>query len=260
MDLPANQLALLEAVAGGTPLIVVLANGSIGAVDVAGQVVRSWSAGCPARPPAARRRICSRAWRTLGQAGRDDPVRLEDIPSYLNSPAIPATSATARASSSVTAATKARPAGELPIRLRAFVHGLRDLRRPGRVTGSVAGGDLAVEVTAAVDQHRGSPEPKWCRSTCATSSRGDPAGPRMKGFGKVSWGPARADGDDRAGRARVRVLVDPAGVGGPSRPASSRSRSARRRATWWQRRRRRRRPVAGPATQTPTQPAGMARR
>ena len=108
MRLPANQLDVLTAVADANPnLVMVLVNGSTVELDdvsrCAKALVEAWLGGQAAAGGIAD--ILTGRVNPSGRLAETFPHRLEDNSSYLNFPATRRWCATARASTSATAAT-----------------------------------------------------------------------------------------------------------------------------------------------------------
>ena len=156
MNLPANQLAALRAVAAANPnVVVVLVNGStvvLGDVTAARRGAGRGVAGRPGRRRRDRRRA-DRHGQPVRPAGRDHPAPAGgQLAPTSTSPATPRSSATAKACSSATAATtRPHTRRRVPVRLRPVLH------RPSRcrdldvaTPGSVADGTWPRPVTVTV--------------------------------------------------------------------------------------------------------------
>ena len=170
----------------------------------------SWSAGCSARPAAARSPTCSRRRRTRrGRLAETIPLRLRGHPVV---PELPrrgrATCATARACSSATAATT--PLDQqvaLPVRPRPVLHDLRATTTSTvGVAGSHAAGDLAVEVTCTVTNtgDRAGPGGRAALRR-RPEAVGRPAAARAEGLRQARPG-AGESGDARRSRCTARDL------------------------------------------------------
>ena len=144
IDLPADQLALLDAVLEANPrTVVVLSNG--GVVRAAASPTacpRSSRAGCSARPAAARPPTCCfGVVNPSAQAHRDHPAAARGHPAVPRLPgrvlARPLRRGPVRRLPLV---RRARPGGGVPVRPRPLVHDVRVLRMPrpsvGRATAT----------------------------------------------------------------------------------------------------------------------------
>ena len=191
MDLPANQLAVLQAVAAVNPdVVVVLVNGS---TVLLGDVIphaRPWSRpGSADRPPAAAIvDVLTGAVNPSGELAETVPHRLEDNSSYLN---FPGDSQVVRYGEGLFVGyrgyDKADDRRGLPVRLRAVVHDLRAVRPGGDDTWVGRRGHPRRHRERDRHQHRRrSTGPRWCRSTCSDveSSVARPVR-ELKGFAKV---------------------------------------------------------------------------
>ena len=234
MNLPANQLAVLQAVAAVNPnVVVVLVNGStvvLGDVTPYAQaLVEAWLGGQAAGGGIAD--VLTGAVNPSGRLAETIPHRLEDNSSYFN---FPGDSHMVRYGEGLFIGyrgyDKAASGGRVPVRLRAVLHHFRAVRpdrdhsRFGRRRhpGADRDGDR--------DQHR---RPRRRRGGAGLRRRRGvdrcPAGARTQG---VRQGLASAAGASRAGEvdarpARVRLLVGRCTAAGRSRPASSSSASDR---------------------------------
>jgi beta-glucosidase len=154
IDLPANQLALLAAVSAANPRVaVILANGSVVSTDdwqhQAAAIMECWLSGQAAGGAVAD--LIFGVANPSGKLAETIPVRLEDNPSYLN---FPGEEGVVRYGEGIFIGYRGydRTASEVSF---PFGHGLSytsfaisDLAVS--VTGSVAGDDLDVAVTATV--------------------------------------------------------------------------------------------------------------
>ena len=167
---PTSRAARARLAAVNDRVVVVLANGSaVLTVDWEDRTPRRcWSAGCPARPPAARSPTCCSAPPTR-RAGSPRRSRCgwRTARRTSTSPATRGTCATARGSSSATAATtRLEPAGLLPVRPRAVLHVVRATptsRSPSRAATPTA------TCGSTVDLHA-SPTPATARARRSRSS------------------------------------------------------------------------------------------
>jgi beta-glucosidase len=154
LDLPANQLALLETVAEvSRRVVVVLANGSVVRTstwdDRVGAVLECWLGGQAAGGAVAD--LLTGAANPSGKLAETVPVRLEDNPSYLN---FPGDSRLVRYGEGLFIGYRAYDALGLEVS-HPFGFGLSyttfELGAPEvSVSGSVEAGDLLVEVTTMV--------------------------------------------------------------------------------------------------------------
>ena len=154
LDLPANQLALLETVAQVSRRVaVVLANGSVVRTspweDRVGAVLECWLGGQAAGGAVAD--LLTGAANPSGKLAETVPLRLEDNPSHLN---FPGDSGLVRYGEGVFIGYRAYDELGLEV-AHPFGHGLSyttfELGDPQvSVSGSVAGGDLRVRVTVPV--------------------------------------------------------------------------------------------------------------
>ena len=154
IELPANQLRLIDALAGlDKPLIVVLANGSVVQLSTwepkVAAILECWLSGQAAGGAAAD--LLVGVANPSGKLAETIPLRLEDNSSYLNFPGDPGV---------------VRYGEGIFIGYRAYDKSSQRVSYPFgfglsytsfevsdvqvRVSGSVAGGDLAVEVSASV--------------------------------------------------------------------------------------------------------------
>ncbi len=233
MNLPANQLAALQAVAAANPnVVVVLVNGStvvLGEVAPhARALVEAWLGGQAAGGAIAD--VLTGAVNPSGRLAETIPHRLEDNSSYLN---FPGDSQVVRYGEGLFIGyrgyDKAAPGRRVPVRLRAVLHHASSCPTwTSRRRGSVADGRPGRDGDRHGDQHRRRwPAPRSCRSTCATSrprspgrcasSRASPRSPWSRGS------PGRSPID--AGPAGVLVLVRAArAVGGRGRRLRDRGR------------------------------------
>jgi beta-glucosidase len=154
IDLPANQIALIEALAQvHDRLIVVLANGGVVAVsgwqDKVAAILECWLSGQAAGGAAVD--LLLGVANPSGKLAETIPVRLQDNPSYLN---FPGDSSVVRYGEGMFIGYRAYDKLEQQVSYP-FGFGLSytTFRIDGveaSVAGSVAGGDLAVTVTASV--------------------------------------------------------------------------------------------------------------
>jgi len=154
MDLPANQVALVRALAEvHDRLIVVLANGSVVQLstweDRVAAILECWLSGQAAGGAAAD--LLLGVANPSGKLGETIPVRLEDNPSYLN---FPGDSQIVRYGEGIFIGYRAYDKLDQPVSypfgfgLSYTTFAISDL--DVSVNGSVEGGDLAVTVTASV--------------------------------------------------------------------------------------------------------------
>jgi beta-glucosidase len=154
IDLPANQLALLETVAQvSSRVVVVLANGSVVRTspweDRVGAVLECWLGGQAAGGAVAD--LLTGAANPSGKLAETIPVRLEDNPSYLN---FPGDSQVVHYGEGLFIGYRSYDALALEVG-HPFGFGLSyttfEVAAPEvTLSGSVAGGDLAVEVRVPV--------------------------------------------------------------------------------------------------------------
>ena len=154
IKLPANQLSLVDALAElGKPVIVVLANGSVVQLSTwehkVAAILECWLSG-QAAGGAAVDLLLGKA-NPSGKLAETIPLRLEDNSSYLNFPGDPGV---VRYGEGIFIGYRAYDRGDQSVSYP-FGFGLSytsfdisDVQV--EVTGSVAGGDLSVEVTATV--------------------------------------------------------------------------------------------------------------
>ena len=222
MDLPANQLALLEALAAvHDRLIVVLANGSVVRMSTweqhAAAILECWLGGQAAGGAAAD--LLTGAANPSGKLAETIPLRLED-----NSlvPQLPGRSRDRPLRRGplrrLPRLRPGRPGGQLPVRLRAVLHDVRASPTSSvEVSGSVADGDLSVRVSALRSPTPARwPAARWSRSTSAIWSPSVARPVReLKGFAKVFLEPGESrvgrpsswtSGPSRSGRPRHRRL------------------------------------------------------
>jgi beta-glucosidase len=154
MDLPANQVALVHALAEvHNRLIVVLANGSVVQLstwkDKVAAILECWLSGQAAGGAAAD--LLLGVANPSGKLAETIPVRLEDNPSYLN---FPGDSQIVRYGEGIFIGYRAYDKLDQPVSypfgfgLSYTTFAISDL--DVSVNGSVEGGDLAVMVTASV--------------------------------------------------------------------------------------------------------------
>jgi beta-glucosidase len=154
IELPANQLGLVDALAGlGKPLIVVLANGSVVQLSTwahkVAAILECWLSGQAAGGAAAD--LLLGTANPSGKLAETIPVRLEDNSSYLNFPGDPGV---VRYGEGIFIGyrgyDKCGQAVSYPFGfgLSYTTFEISDVQV--QLNGSVAGGDLSVEVTATV--------------------------------------------------------------------------------------------------------------
>jgi beta-glucosidase len=198
IDLPANQTALLERLAGANPrVVVVLANGSAVRLSTweqhARAVLESWLAGQAAGAAVAD--LLLGAANPSGRLAETLPLRLEDTPSYLN---FPGEEGHVRYGEGIFVGYRGYDALERAVSYP-FGHGLSYTRfayadLDVQVTGDAEVGDLAVAVSCRISntgQRRG--------KEVAQLYVGDPAAsvarpPReLKSFAKVDLAPGDSE-------------------------------------------------------------------
>ena len=205
LDLPANQLALLETVAQVSQrVVVVLANGSVVRTspweDRVGAVLECWLGGQAAGGAVAD--LLTGAVNPSGKLAETIPVRLEDNPSYLN---FPGDSRLVRYGEGIFIGYRAYDALALEVghpfgyglSYTTFATGTPEVT----VTGSVPTGDLRVEVTTTVTNtgDRAGAEVVQVYVTDPECSVARPAR-ELKGFARVELEPG-ASGE-------VRIALD----------------------------------------------------
>jgi len=154
IDLPAGQVQALQAVSGlGGPVVVVLANGSVVSLAPwehhAHAVLECWLGGQAAGGAVAD--LLTGAAAPAGKLAETIPLRLQDNPSYLG---FPGDSHVVRYGEGLFIGYRGYDARNQEV-ARPFGFGLSyttfEISRPAvSVRGSVAGGDLAVDVTVTV--------------------------------------------------------------------------------------------------------------
>ena len=199
IDLPAAQTSLLGRLAAevpGTPVVVVLANGSAVRTSpwdhAAAAVLECWLAGQGAGGAIAD--VLSGAVSPSGRLAETIPRRLPDCPSYLN---FPGEEGHVRYGEGVFVGYRGYDAAGLPVSYP-FGHGLgyTTFGYSGlRVSqaGSAAGGDLAITVAAEIRNtgRRAGQEVVQCYAGAPVASVARP--PReLKGFTKITLGPGAA--------------------------------------------------------------------
>jgi beta-glucosidase len=194
LELPDNQLLLLETVAQVTSrVVVVLANGSVVRTsaweDRVGAVLESWLGGQAAGGAVAD--LLTGVANPSGKLAETIPLRLEDNPSYLN---FPGDSQLVRYGEGLFIGYRAYDALALEVS-HPFGFGLSytsfDVGPPQvMVAGSVEAGDLRVEVTATVTNtgDRAGAEVVQVYVTDPECSVRRPA-QELKGFAKIELGP-----------------------------------------------------------------------
>ena len=154
IELPANQLGLVDALAGlGKPLVVVLANGSVVQLSTwehkVAAILECWLSG-QAAGGAAADLLLGKA-NPSGKLAETIPLRLEDNSSYLNFPGDPGV---VRYGEGVFIGYRAYDRCDQTVSypfgfgLSYTTFEISDVQV--EISGSVAGGDLSVEVTATV--------------------------------------------------------------------------------------------------------------
>jgi beta-glucosidase len=154
IELPANQLGLVDALAGlGKPLVVVLANGSVVQLSTwehkVAAILECWLSGQAAGGAAAD--LLLGAANPSGKLAETIPLRLEDNSSYLNFPGDPGV---VRYGEGVFIGYRAYDKCDQTVSypfgfgLSYTTFEISDVQV--EISGSVAGGDLSVEVTASV--------------------------------------------------------------------------------------------------------------
>ena len=171
IDLPAAQASLLGRLAAevpGTPVVVVLANGSAVRTSpwdhAAAAVVECWLAGQAAGGAIAD--VLTGAVSPSGRLAETIPRRLPDCPSYLN---FPGEEGHVRYGEGVFVGYRGYDAADLPVSYP-FGHGLgyTTFGYSGlRVSqaGSAGGGDLMITVAAEIRNTGGRPARRWCSAT-----------------------------------------------------------------------------------------------
>ena len=154
IELPANQLGLVDALAGlGKPLVVVLANGSVVQLSTwehkVAAILECWLSGQAAGGAAAD--LLLGEANPSGKLAETIPLRLEDNSSYLNFPGDPGV---VRYGEGVFIGYRAYDKCDQTVSypfgfgLSYTTFEISDVQV--EISGSVAGGDLSVEVTATV--------------------------------------------------------------------------------------------------------------
>ena len=199
IDLPAAQTSLLGRLAAempGTPVVVVLANGSAVRTSpwdhAAAAVLECWLAGQGSG--AAIADVLTGAVSPSGRLAETIPVRLADCPSYLN---FPGEEGHVRYGEGVFVGYRGYDAAGLPVSYP-FGHGLSytTFGYSGlRVSqaGSAGGGDLVITVTAEIRNagRRAGQEVVQCYAGATAASVARP--PReLKGFTKITLEPGAA--------------------------------------------------------------------
>ena len=154
IDLPTNQLALVHALAEvHDRLIIILANGGVVRVstweDKVAAIMECWLSGQAAGGAAVD--LLLGVANPSGKLAETIPIRLQDNSSYLNFPWRGRHCPVRRGDLHwLPGLRQARPAGELPFGFGLSYTSFRIDDVDVSIAGSVAGGDLAVTVTASV--------------------------------------------------------------------------------------------------------------
>ena len=199
IDLPAAQTSLLGRLAAevpGTPVVVVLANGSVVRTSpwdhAAAAVVECWLAGQGAGGAIAD--VLTGAVSPSGRLAETIPVRLADCPSYLN---FPGEEGHVRYGEGIFVGYRGYDAATLPVSYP-FGHGLSyttfgysSLR--ASQAGSAGRGDLVLTVTAEVRNtgRRAGQEVVQCYAGATAASVARPPW-ELKGFTKITLEPGAA--------------------------------------------------------------------
>ena len=232
IELPAAQLALLDAVIAANPrTVVVLSNGGVvrlsGFAERVPAIVEGWLLGQAGGGAVAD--VLYGAVNPSGRLAETIPVRLADSPAVPRLPRRALARALRRGPvRRLPLVRRARARGRLPVRARPVVHDVRVLGCLG------VGRRLGHHGARHRDEHR-RPRRRRGRAglhVAARLGRGSRAPRELKGFAKV----ALAAGESRevevhVRRERPRATGTPASTAGSSRAASTRSRSGRRAAT-----------------------------